>query len=247
MSKDLFSEVAKNYALYRPVYPAEIYSFIYSHLTQYHTVWDCATGNGQVAGVLSEKFEQVYATDLSPQQIEHAVQKPNIVYSVGTAENPSFSANSFDLITVGQAAHWFDMDAFNNAVDHCLKPGGLVALMGYTMLRTAHPVQAYIDQIYSGVLENYWFPERKLVDEKLLGLSFPFKEITTPDFYLKVQWSLNDLCGYFETWSATKRYKEEQGHSPVPGFKSEVLALLKLNPEEKINCEIPFFLRLGRK
>lgn len=247
MSKDLFSEVAKNYALYRPVYPSEIYDFIYAHLHNYNTAWDCATGNGQVAGILAQKFEKIYATDLSPQQIEHAVQKPNIIYSTTTAEIPSFSANLFDLVTVGQAAHWFNMALFNKAVAHCLKPGGLIALMGYTMLRTTHPLQPYIDEIYSGVLENYWFPERKLVDAKLQGLPFPYEEIACPNFYMQVQWSLNDLCGYFETWSATKRYKQAHGHSPVPEFKNKVLTKLALNPEEKINCEIPFFLRLGRK
>ena len=37
--------------------------------------WDCATGNGQVARYLADYFDEVYATDISQQQLDNAIQK----------------------------------------------------------------------------------------------------------------------------------------------------------------------------
>ncbi|MBK8873527.1 MAG: hypothetical protein IPN13_06220 [Bacteroidetes bacterium] len=38
--------------------------------------------------------------------------------------------STIDLITVGQAAHWFNLSKFFDAADNMLKPGGLLALFG---------------------------------------------------------------------------------------------------------------------
>ncbi|WP_291727473.1 class I SAM-dependent methyltransferase [Bernardetia sp.] len=103
--KDNFSDNSQNYAIYRPSYPKEVFEIIYSHIEGKKIAWDCATGNGQVANILAQDFEKVYATDISQNQLKNAVQKENIVYSVEQAEKSSFEDNSFDLITVAQAIH----------------------------------------------------------------------------------------------------------------------------------------------
>ena len=46
--KDYFSSQSKAYATFRPSYPDELYEFIFRHLKNRTTAWDCATGNGQV-------------------------------------------------------------------------------------------------------------------------------------------------------------------------------------------------------
>ena len=98
------------------------------------TAWDCGTGNGQVAVKLSQYFNEVYATDLSSAQIENA-DKKNIFYSVENAEETLFPDNKFDLITVAQAIHWFDFENFYNEVERNLKPGGIIAVIGYDIFR----------------------------------------------------------------------------------------------------------------
>ena len=55
--KDNFSANADLYAKYRPDYPAELYSFLYSRIPDNKTAWNCGTGNGQVARVLAAHFE----------------------------------------------------------------------------------------------------------------------------------------------------------------------------------------------
>ena len=95
-----FSKQADLYARYRPEYPQELYNFIFKHLSAQHHAWDCATGSGQVANVLSKYFDEVIATDISEKQLSHAPQKPNISYRIAPAEDSGLPSDYFDLITV---------------------------------------------------------------------------------------------------------------------------------------------------
>ena len=56
MAKDLFSKQSDLYAKYRPTYPQDLYEYILSFVKERNIAWDCATGNGQAAAVLSEFF-----------------------------------------------------------------------------------------------------------------------------------------------------------------------------------------------
>src|SRR5690349_15726659 len=107
-TKDYFSGHSKIYAAFRPIYPKELYDFIFEHVTGRERAWDCATGNGQVAQYLSSQFKKVQASDISKQQVENAFQATNIKYTICRAEQTPFEDHSFDLITVGQALHWFN-------------------------------------------------------------------------------------------------------------------------------------------
>ena len=77
MAKDLFSKQSDLYAKYRPTYPKELYDYIVSFVKEKDVAWDCATGNGQAAGVLANYFKKVIATDISAAQIERAIRKEN--------------------------------------------------------------------------------------------------------------------------------------------------------------------------
>lgn len=57
----LFRNQASHYAAYRPTYPSELYEVIYSFakLSSYDAALDIATGSGQAAVVLANKFQRV--------------------------------------------------------------------------------------------------------------------------------------------------------------------------------------------
>ena len=95
---DNFSRQADLYKKYRPEYPEELFLFILKHVKEENKAWDCGTGNGQVANVLSDYFKEVYATDLSEKQIQQAERVKNVYYRVQRAEERTFEENSFDLI-----------------------------------------------------------------------------------------------------------------------------------------------------
>lgn len=240
--KDNFSTQSSSYARYRPAYPQELYKFLKEKLTITETAWDCGTGNGQVAGELANFFQKVEATDISKQQLENAVKKPNIQYSVKRAEETNFPDNSFDLITVAQAVHWFNFKTFYNEVERVLKPNGIIAIIGYSLFKSNLETDKLIHKFYKDIIGPFWDEERRYLDEKYQTIPFPFQEIETPAFQQEYQWSFDHLIGYLETWSAVKHYEKEKGENPVNLIKNE----LKIAFGNKNKIVFPILLRLGK-
>jgi ubiquinone/menaquinone biosynthesis C-methylase UbiE len=243
-AKDYFSGHSKIYAAFRPVYPEELYQFIYKHLNHKNTAWDCATGNGQVAEYLSTDFKTIYATDVSQQQIDEAVQRRNIHYSVVRAEKTNFENAQFDLITVGQALHWFNREAFYKEAKRLLKPDGLIAAWGYANLNISQEIDERFDNFYNNTVGVYWDEARRLVEQKYKTISFPFKEIPAPEFQIKVEWNLERFAGYITSWSATQNFIKANGYNPVEKFIASLHDVWKENDTKSIT--FPVFLKLGK-
>lgn len=213
--KDNFSTRADKYAQFRPGYPEALFDHLFSLTPAKGAAWDCGTGNGQIAQRLAAVFQNVKATDISRQQLDNAVRLPNIRYSLQAAEKTNFPDHSFDLITVAQAIHWFDFDAFYAEVRRTLKPGGILAVIGYNLPRFNAAVDAVIADFYRTVVGPYWDKERRYVDENYRTIPFPYADLPAPAFTIDVQWSFDHLLGYIETWSAVKHYQKLKGESPV--------------------------------
>jgi len=214
--KDNFSTQSKQYAKFRPTYPKELYQFLLSHVAKTQVAWDCATGNGQIATVLSQHFDYVYATDISENQLKNAPQIANITYKVERAEYTSFQDHSFDLITVGQAIHWFKFDAFYTEVKRTLKPNGLIAIIGYGIMHINAEIDEVIHYLYKDILGSFWDEERKYIEDNYLNVTFPFREIQCPAFQITTAWNFEQLIGYLETWSALQHYIKLKSKSPIP-------------------------------
>lgn len=240
--KDYFSTQSKTYATFRPTYPKALYDFIFQHVKVKSTAWDCATGNGQVASYLSEYFDEVYATDISQQQIDYAEKKKNIFYSINPAEKTSFQENQFDLISVAQALHWFNLEKFYTEAVRVGKPNSILAVWGYGMLYIAPDIDKLIMEFYNETVGPYWDEARRLVEQEYKTISFPFKQIQTPHFLIEVEWTLSQLSGYFSSWSATQRYINEKGHDPVLPFIKRVERYWN---EPTLKVTFPVFTRIG--
>jgi Methyltransferase domain len=240
--KDRFSAHANQYAQFRPAYPPELYEFIYRHVLDFEAAWDCGTGNGQAARDLSKKFKKVFATDISAKQLENAYQAGNIFYSIAN-EKSSFADNSFDLITVAQAAHWFNMEEFSKEAKRVAKPNSVIALWGYGLLTINPEIDGLLNYFYTQVVGAYWDKERRHIDEQYKNLYFPFEEIQSPAFTLSISWTLAELIGYVSTWSAVQKYISVNNQNPIENWKSEIENFWK-EPTQAVR--FPLFLRLGR-
>jgi SAM-dependent methyltransferase len=243
MMKDLFSSHAKLYASFRPSYPEALYDFLLMHVKERGTAWDCATGNGQAAGILAKYFRKVHATDISEKQLKEAVRADNIYYEVSAAEKTTFPDHDFDLITVAQALHWFDVANFYQEVKRVGKPGALLAVWGYNLLSIEAEIDPLIRHFYRDVVGPYWDPARKLVDEAYRTIDFPFREIEPPALAIELDWNLAQLQGYLESWSATQNYIKANSRNPV----SDVIHDLQRywsNHEQK-HVTFPIFMRAG--
>jgi cyclopropane fatty-acyl-phospholipid synthase-like methyltransferase len=223
--KDYFSGHSKLYATFRPTYPDTLYDFILNGLAGKDRAWDCGTGNGQVAQVLARHFKHVDATDISAQQLEQAPIADNIRYTLSPAEKTPFENSAFDLITVGQALHWFNRDAFFSEVNRVGKPGATVAVWGYASLTIAPEVDAVINHFYEHVIGPYWDDARRLVEEEYKTILFPFTNVTRAKFWINVEWTRDHLAGYLESWSSTQKYIKIHNHNPVPNVMNDLATL----------------------
>jgi SAM-dependent methyltransferase len=249
--KDHFSTASDRYAAHRPGYPAGLYEWLAGLRPRSGTgaghalAWDCATGSGQAARGLAAHFARVVATDASAEQIRHAVPHPRIDYRVAAAEASGLPAHSVDLVTVAQAAHWFDLARFHAEVARVLKPGGVLALWGYGRLVLPGAADAPFLRFYAETVGPYWPPERALIDDAYRSLHFPFAEIAAPAFEITVEWNLADLLDYVSTWSAVKRYLAARGEDPLPALRAALLPGWG-DPATVRTLRWPLFLRVGR-
>ncbi|MBO9676233.1 MAG: class I SAM-dependent methyltransferase [Sphingobacteriaceae bacterium] len=242
--KDNFSAQSADYAIYRPTYPQELYDYLLALVKNKESAWDCATGNGQVAKVLAQHFDTVYATDISENQLKNALQLPNITYKVEPAEQISAGNASFDLITVAQAIHWFNFEAFYAEVKRTLKPGGLFAVIGYGLMYIDKKVDKVIYKLYEDLLGKYWDSERHYIEEGYKTIPFPFEEIVAPHFQIKTTWHFNQLTGYLNTWSALQHYKKANERNPLEYLFTELKEAWGDDAEKDVH--FPILLRVGR-
>jgi len=73
-------------------------------------------------------------------------------------------------------------------------------------------------------------------------MPFPFKEIKTSVFEIKSQWTVNDLEGYINSWSALQKFITANNYNPVNKFIEQVKPYWK----EKMKVVFPIHLRIGR-
>ncbi|HAA24063.1 MAG TPA: SAM-dependent methyltransferase [Cytophagales bacterium] len=241
---DNFSKQADTYKVSRPTYPQALYDFLLAQCPSRATAWDCGTGNGQVAMALADHFELVTASDLSGAQLAAAEHRPNIRYIESRAEHTPFPDHAFDLITVGQAAHWFDMAEFSREAKRVGKTGGHIGIFGYGLMRIDAATDALVWELYEEVLGEYWDPERRIVEGGYQELEFDFPELETPtDFAIADTWNVDRLLTFLHSWSATQKYKDAHGgEDPVNGVEARLRSLWR---EETKEVQFPVFLRLG--
>jgi len=199
MPKDNFSNQASIYAQFRPTYPPAVFDYLNTVVKDRKKVWDCATGNGQMARELAKSFDTVYATDISQKQLDNAFQAQNIVYSVAKAEETEFADDTFDLVTVAQAIHWFDFEKFYAEVNRVAKSGAILFVIGYSMPRFEGKIDEILQDFYWNITGPYWDAERKHLDNRLESVPFPFEKIECPTFENKYHWTLEMAEGYFNS------------------------------------------------
>jgi len=220
---DHFSGNSKLYSSCRPGYPDDIFSWLAEQAPAKNAAWDCATGTGQAALGLAKHFRRVYATDASVAQIKAAIPAANIQYEVKSAEASGLAAHSMDLVTVAQALHWFDIQRFFDEALRVLVPSGVLAVWTYGVFTADDAaIDEVLQHFYRVEVGPYWPPERQWVDSGYKGIILPTQEIASPQYSMRLSWTMPQLLGYVATWSAVAQYRGRVGVDPVPGLASEL-------------------------
>lgn len=220
--RDHFSAAAASYAAFRPDYPRALFETLAELAPARDIAWDCATGSGQAALGLARCFDRVIATDASAAQIANAMPHPRVSYAVAAAEASGLPDESMPLITVAQALHWLDRDAFWREARRVLRPGGVIAAWCYGTLDVDPALDPMLQHFYSSTVGPFWPAERRLVERSYRDVEMPFEEVTLPPMHIERDFTLRELGGYLGTWSAVLRYREAIGRDPVEPLVREL-------------------------
>jgi hypothetical protein len=163
------------------------------------------------------------------------------------AEKANIPDNSVDLITVAQAAHWFDLNKFYKEVTRISKSNGVLAIWSYSMHKIDNNIDKISEKLNVGgdILGRYWPNETTYVKEDYRTIPFPFKEISSPKFEMTVNWHLNDLVNYMQTWSAVNRFSIEKKFDPLSLVMEDLERLWGKHDKRKV-VKWDINLRVGK-
>jgi SAM-dependent methyltransferase len=177
--------------------------------------------------------------------IAQAPRDPRITYRVAEAEDSGIEDHWVDLVTVAAAIHWFDLDRFYAEVRRVVKPGGAIAAWAYYTPVFDSAIDAIIQRLVHDVLGTYWDKRLHYVVDEFHDLPFPFEPIEAPPFQTDMKWDMQDLLGYFETWSSSLKYREANHARPTKLIEGD-LARAWGDPHQKRDLHFPLYMRLGR-
>jgi ubiquinone/menaquinone biosynthesis C-methylase UbiE len=154
---------ANRYAKARPyIHPTALEKFrSFAHIdAPLSRALDVGCGTGQSTVALTEIAESVIGIDPSEDMLAHAEPHPSIEYRQSTAEDILLPDEEFQLITVGQAFHWFDHSAFLAEANRLLRPPGWLVI--YTSWFTSEMKEnsSFADWFKGSYLSRYPTPPR---------------------------------------------------------------------------------------
>jgi len=170
-STERFSNRVADYVRARPGYPAELFDALELHvgLSRRSVVADVGAGTGISAEALLGRGCTVLAVEPNPDMRAAAVSRlgshPRFRGIDGTAEETKLPDASVDIVTAGQAFHWFDPVRARAEFARILRHQRAVALFWNTRRTRDNPfMQEYFD-----LLVEFGTDFQRVTHEKITG------------------------------------------------------------------------------
>jgi SAM-dependent methyltransferase len=231
MSVD-FGKTSRDYARHRAGFPEAFFERLapFGVGRAGQRVLDLGTGTGSLARGLARRGCTVTGVDRSAALMEEARRLDaavgvSIRYVTGVAEDTGFPSGSFDVITAGQAWHWFDRPRAAREARRVVVQGGTLVIAHFDWLSLGANVAALTEKLIEAHNPSWKLgggtgvhPEA-LTDVALAG----FRDIETFSFDLSVPYT-------HEAWRGRVRASAGIGASLPPDavarFNAELAKLL---------------------
>lgn len=156
-----FSARVDNYVKYRPGYPLAVVDLLAHEcgLTPRHVVADIGSGTGLLARLFLESGNRVIGVEPNA-QMRAAGDRLLAGYTgfrsvLGRAEATTLGDASIDVVTAGQAFHWFDRRAARQEFVRILRPGGWVVLVWNSRQTDTTPFLAAYERLLRAYATDY--------------------------------------------------------------------------------------------
>ena len=227
------------YTTNRPVYSPSFYDRIWdyhqSHSNHWNLAHDVGTGPGNVAEVLSTRFDKVIASDPSAFHTavarRHLLSAPNVTVEQCRAEDlvPLVGPDGHgkaDLITLAECIPLMDAEQAFSGFAKLLRPGGTLAVWFYGKPIFAERGQERSQQIYNQIAG------------KAFSRIFPMKGTVWENSYTVMASWLDNIGYSSEDWTDVERIKWNHDNPlcflPEEYFDFELEYKNRVSPGEKV-------------
>ncbi|PRT55028.1 putative S-adenosylmethionine-dependent methyltransferase CRG1 [Wickerhamiella sorbophila] len=266
---------ASRYRSLRPEYPPKFYDFIFEHFSEKPKLAvDVGCGTGQATVEVAKRVVEAIGMDHSKAMVELATdmnQLPNLSFRVGDdhAFATEFAPDSVDLVTVAEAAHYFDLENFYKAAHTILKPNGLLVIWGYrndviqgepeaTKIVAKYCYDpAYLGRYYDEGLKKFdkFYADYKIPNDLFRDVLYHQNPATTlsDDELLELRrtTSLRDYLAYFRSFSSYQNWFDDHSDATpendiIAQMTQEILSSTDLTLDSEITIKWHTVYMLGK-
>ncbi|HET7152417.1 MAG TPA: methyltransferase domain-containing protein [Candidatus Kapabacteria bacterium] len=234
-----FSSRVDNYVKYRPGYPAEVIDVLKKEcgLTRDSIIADIGSGTGILTELLLKNGNRVFGIEPNKDMRdagERLLKNYSHFTSVNaTAEATTLPDHSVDLITAGQAFHWFDRDKCRDEFKRILKPGGWIALIWNERRVDSTPFLRAYETLLHTYGTDYEKIDHRQITPEVIQEFFRENKIKRMSLENKQIFDFDGLRGRLLSSS----YVPEQGH---PRYEPMLRAAEELFDTYKTNGKVSF-------
>jgi SAM-dependent methyltransferase len=169
-----FSNRVENYVRYRPHYPGQILEHLRTDCgwTPASIIADIGSGTGFLAEQFLVNGNRVFGIEPNRemrQAGERLLQNfSNFTSLDATAEETTLLSASVDLITAGQAFHWFDRKRCREEFKRILRPNGWVVLIWNDRRTDSTPFLVEYEHLLQTFGTDYAAVDHKRIDAQVL-------------------------------------------------------------------------------
>ncbi len=214
--KERFSNRVEDYIRYRPSYPPEVITLLRNEcaLGPNWTIADIGAGPGNLARLFLTNGNRVLAVEPNQEMREAGENllagEAGYTSIAGSAEETGLPDNSVEMITAGQAFHWFDQAPARLEFERILKPGGWLVLVWNTRKADASSFARRYDEMLQSLPMDQC---RKAADDEIEAF-YPPGKLTKTILYNEQRLDRQSFIGRVLSSSYIPKEGEE-GHEQL--------------------------------
>jgi SAM-dependent methyltransferase len=209
-----FSTRVENYIRYRPTYPQPVVDLLKDEcgLTGESVIADVGSGTGILSELFLRNGNRVYGVEPNREMREAGERLlaayDNFVSVEGRAEATTLAGKSVDLITAGQAFHWFEREGARREFARVLKDTGWVVLIWNDRRTEGTPFLEDYERMLSDFGTDYHEVSEGWANDELIQPFFGAERVRLKSFENRQVFDFDGLQGRLMSAS----YAPEPGH-----------------------------------